>query len=1231
MPGLPVQAPNGVPVNNSANYNDARLASSISAFLNHRQPAWTGTVVDFSPRPPTAQAPASAVPPAAESASGEVMTPHAGASAPFRGTGRPRGRPRKHAGTLPHVQHAAHDGTPQHGHENGQEEEAEEVQQQQPTYGQGPPSAQPQQAPQRPGRTAQTAAVLLSPAPSDEPSPAVSNSRESPSINHNAPAPSYHPVIAARFVHSLNDDNTGSTFTRAGNNGSAPTTPAVPPSVSPFLAHPQLPPQSTNAAASIPHSPAPQNQSLLAHGAPQRDGQGQGQGGHVNSPPLPLAPHPGERAAKRKRIDPSQPPPPMAYLEFRHVLRRYSNSPGVKDRIKAGTEFARFSLLDQACIKEDGFFLALHQIYCMWSSYAQNAYDILPEYPPHTIDEGLGIMEGLLKKNLTIQPMHRQFFENFPASINQLCEPPTAYNTAIRQVGRFLHLIGTSYGTFVATVSQRGYPYLVDELLSYWECYSPVLQLILFTACRRRIGVPDGHGCAHEIDRAFQIDQRNHAYLYQSGNLNPQFYQTWRNQQELEAQNAELITYYRSRVHQVRTGTGAAANGNNSIGNNSNTTPQNRRLSIQTTAPAATGPPMPNSAPPNQAAFTFSNATNPYSPVFSPGMEAFHNAYPTQNLPSAQHSPPSVHPSMVTSRSPQDLSNPAAQWQQQQLQQQRQQRPLYPQQGVQYPPHAPQQHGLQSMVITPQLWQQMQHEGALRRQQIPQQQQQHQPQHQLQQQQQPGNQRQQWVTAAMTAAANNGASAAQLYAARAQAQQQLQLQTTMPLAAQIAPVRPQQVQAQQNPQIQQQPQNVVPREPAPARTPDIPLVPPLGTTIHPSEYAYEASDRRSLLMALHQAHARSPRRTVVNGESERMYQAVKELVTKPTQLAENVRIYTVPFEVTDEQYRLRVMTDRRGVAIAVQPHQSLRWRIRCCRINNHQKGVILDETWRATQSNWPDIFISFNGNPLEIRRKPHFGKDLSIELTEMIVSGKNKVEAVIQNAPSPNFFIAVEMIETLRHSTIVDDVWKNRLIPESKTLQIIKDRLGGSGADDEVSVAVPYLSIDLTDPFSSVMFHTPVRGGACTHLECFDLETFLNTRQVSKVPCGHEGRACKCPPQPTSPDKWACPLSGCDKIASPYDLQIDGFLLKVRKELERTGRKPQYSKALHVEADGKWTVVVQDDDDDDDDSDGEDLEPRQKKIKTASATPAPAPSVAGSVSRRSGPPSNVEVIEIDDD
>ncbi|KAK3953759.1 hypothetical protein QBC32DRAFT_338089 [Pseudoneurospora amorphoporcata] len=1062
-------------------------------------------------------------------------------------------------------------------------------------------------------------------------------------MNHNAPAPSPHPVIGARFVHSLDDDNPRPTSTRTGNNGSAPTTPAIQTSASPFLAHPQLPLQSTNAAASIPHSPAPQNRSLSAQGGPRPDGQGQS--GHINPPLLPLAPHPGEQAAKRKRVDPPQPFPASTYTQFRHVLQRYANSPGVKDRIKGGAELARFSLLDKACVKEDSFFLALHQIYCMWSSYAQNAYDVLPGFPPHSIDEGLGVMEGLLKKNLTIQPMHRQFFENFPAPIHKLCEPPTAYNNALRQVGRFLHLIGNSYNSFLGKVMQRGYPYLVDELLSHWECYSPVLQTILFTACRRRLDVSDGHGYVEAIESAFELDQRNHAYLYQSSNLNPQLYRTWRNQQELEAKNNELITYYRSLINQVRINTSTTANGNTSISNNNNPTTHNRRLSVQTTISTATGPPMPNSAPPNQAAFTFNNAANPYSPGFVPSMEAFNNLN-SQNLPSAQHSSPNVYPSMITSRSPQDLSNSAAQWQQQQgpqlqqqqrqqlqqqlrqqqLQQQQlvqQQRLLYPQQDVQYPVHVP---------IIPQMWQRMRREDALRQQQIMQQQ---------QQQQQSVSQRQQWNMAAMAATANTTPSAAQLYAARAQAQQQLQPQTAMPIPAQTAPTRSPQVQVQQNPQIQQQPQNMIPREPAPARTPDLPLVPPLGTTIHPSEYAYEASDRRSMLMALHLAHVRSPRRAVVDGESERMYQAVKELVTKPTQLAENVRIYTVPFEVTDEQYRLRVMTDRHGAAIARQPHKSLRWRIRCCQIKNHQQGVVADEVWHATQSDWPNILMCFNGVSLDTRRKSHFGKDLSIELTEMIQLGKNKVEAVqlgknkveavTQNAPSPNFFIAVELIETLRHSTIVNDVWKNRLVPESKTLQIIKDRLSGSGADDEVSVAVPYLSIDLTDPFSSVMFNTPVRGGACTHLECFDLQTFLNTRQVSQVPCGHEGRACACPPQLTSPDKWACPLSGCDKIAGPYDLQIDGFLLNVRKELERTGRKPQYSKALHVEADGKWTVVMQDDDENYDDSDGEDLEPRRKKIKTASATPAPAPSVAGSLSRRSGPPPNVEVIEIDDD
>ena len=99
-------------------------------------------------------------------------------------------------------------------------------------------------------------------------------------------------------------------------------------------------------------------------------------------------------------------------------------SPNVKGNIKQGTELARFSLLDQACIRQDSFFLALHQIFSMWSSYAQNAYDLLPQYTSQSIDEGLEVMEGLLKKNLTIQPSHRQFFENFPAPINKQSELP---------------------------------------------------------------------------------------------------------------------------------------------------------------------------------------------------------------------------------------------------------------------------------------------------------------------------------------------------------------------------------------------------------------------------------------------------------------------------------------------------------------------------------------------------------------------------------------------------------------------------------------------------------------------------------------------------------------------------------------------------------------------------------------------------------------------------------------
>jgi hypothetical protein len=90
--------------------------------------------------------------------------------------------------------------------------------------------------------------------------------------------------------------------------------------------------------------------------------------------------------------------------------------------------------------------------------------------------------------------------------------------------------------------------------------------------------------------------------------------------------------------------------------------------------------------------------------------------------------------------------------------------------------------------------------------------------------------------------------------------------------------------------------------------------------------------------------------------------------------------------------------------------------------------------------------------------------------------------------------------------------------------------------DDDVALVSANLAIDLTDPFTSRIFTTPVRGVRCRHRECFDLKTFLISRsnKLHEVAC--------------MPDR-KCLLCGGD--ATPRCLRVDDFLVSVREKLEK--------------------------------------------------------------------------------
>jgi len=238
--------------------------------------------------------------------------------------------------------------------------------------------------------------------------------------------------------------------------------------------------------------------------------------------------------------------------------------------------------------------------------------------------------------------------------------------------------------------------------------------------------------------------------------------------------------------------------------------------------------------------------------------------------------------------------------------------------------------------------------------------------------------------------------------------------------------------------------------------------------------------------------------------------------------------------------------------------------------------------WVKWDTVWPDhTFIQLNGHILRIGHEQHYRHDQPVEVDHCVVPGRNELKVLVPpNTLIPltkKPFIAIEVVETLSHSSVLalNNFSVIHKTPAEQTLNIIKTRLRGSpcGAlDGDVTMLSSDLAIRITDPFSSRIFDVPVRGISCEHLDCFDLETWLNTRPTKNwCVCGSKGANCgTCPKEPSLTDKWKCPICGED--ARPQVLRIDGFLSEVRATL--AAQNELATKDIAVSADGSWKPIV---------------------------------------------------------
>jgi hypothetical protein len=954
--------------------------------------------------------------------------------------------------------------------------------------------------------------------------------------------------------------------------------------------------------------------------------------GRLPNSPLPGA-SPPNSPNKRTRIQ----VPTMPSLKPRvELINAHIASAGGTPNLNNGLERPRFQLLIEACNNEDVFYVALHQLFCVWDYNRAEVANLpfLPSGPNLLL--AFRILGQLIRDNEGLAPNHLKWFTQFPSPLENLLRTSEPYLRMMNDVGNFLGRLTSDWATFSKQCTARGYPPLVDELVNRMGLLSPILQQVVFTATRRNLGIGDDK-YGQQMESYFSQDRTGHQEL--AARFNTARPPT---EKEVRVRNQLLVNKYLQLYHQQQSH-------------------EHQIPYLHTESPPLQPPVLPSNDTNNQRTLhhnnnvvnprqPYSGRSNPYGPssmgVMPDHQEVQFPNHQMQPVPTATAALLNTgRPAVIIGQSAYENSPSPTFMQNRSMESAYMQSPnQQPSQWSALPPintnvHGPpgqqpsaftasSQTAINQNSIVIQNGQPNMNHLALRAGQqafaIQQQQRAIQPQHQhqqvanpqgfqaqsqqyilpspllRQQSQQPQQMPQQRVAMHQLLPLQNSALHQTAVQNRPYLSQQQALQQQQgPQEELNNRLRPQQqlfTSANSRPSSSHRPNsnnsnrpsaalighNILSQQQAYAQLVESqsinrPLVPPTG-------YTYPAEQVNPDLTALHQAHLRSPRLVPENFDrsnntkadvERRFYQTVKEFAGKtvPTKVPLTSTVKKYQFPVTEQQYSLIPKDKWSATDLRVYREYkegSLQFRLRFVKTRREVKTLSASD-WVVSETKWPTtVYLEFNGTHLEVRRGKLNTKDQPIDLTSFILppelNNDESVNVLRLSVPASQYkddtdywyFFAIEVIEIMSHKQITEHAYGNR-VQADVTLHKIRDALTSPADNDDIAMEISDLTIDLADPFTTKIFTVPVRGLACLHRECYDLETYLITRDA-------KGSKPKQPGAPTMADVWKCPLCGLD--ARPQYLLVDCFLVNARETLRL--RNALDVKAILVSADGSW-------------------------------------------------------------
>uniref|UniRef100_A0A8C1VAF2 Zinc finger, MIZ-type containing 1b n=1 Tax=Cyprinus carpio TaxID=7962 RepID=A0A8C1VAF2_CYPCA len=186
---------------------------------------------------------------------------------------------------------------------------------------------------------------------------------------------------------------------------------------------------------------------------------------------------------------------------------------------------------------------------------------------------------------------------------------------------------------------------------------------------------------------------------------------------------------------------------------------------------------------------------------------------------------------------------------------------------------------------------------------------------------------------------------------------------------------------------------------------------------------------------------------------------------------------------------------------------------------------------RQTYTNWPaSVQVSVNATPLTIERGDNKTSHKPLHLKHVCQPGRNTIQITVTACCCSHLFV-LQLVHRPSVRSVLQGLLRKRLLTAEHCVAKVKRSFSSvavSVGDDGVEQTA--IRISLKCPITFRRIQLPARGHDCKHVQCFDLESYL------ELNCER--------------GTWRCPV--CNKAALLEGLEVDQYMWGVLNALQNS-------------------------------------------------------------------------------